>query len=569
MDVPDIEKLQCQADARYGSGANRLDVVLNVSSLALMVGTAGLSLSTKFLQTASNGISKARSLGVLSLRSTRILQLSTATLAVDSVIAYSQINKACFSEKTSYQSKVGNCSTKDLLQENNQESCILASALGTLSVFGTGWATNNELSKVLKFLADKRTVHASDVTESASTLNRAPAAKWTSSPDDLVPQQRFRQFEQTSIGKNNLNRDVTARGPYTDIYRDAIRRADPQIKTLVSLGARIKEEQLILPKAGTLYKNLNTKIDELVNSGTISENDVLRPVRAFVLKNGKRIYPQIGENIPKDATPFSDLIPPDEFARLVANGKFPIGEVMLSVRGGASSFGDTAFLHDLNHFGVFLDDPKIMAAFRNRFREIATKGIAKEPLVNWRANRLLEAGASANPNQRAEIVEALKSLDVYPKSPPKKFNFYSAYTPTQFAVVLKNKTPKELEQIASQLLEKSTQNISYWGGSLRDLPMRWDLTVYLDSPNSRRTDVEYLQGSLNAIAQGKGATEWQIQVLSRYMAMLDNSSQIQPATMIEEGLRNGTISKKSHIYDYYCRSEIFPKENFFRMAFCD
>lgn len=139
-DTKSMRALACQADARFGKGATRLDLGLTVGSLALTGGAALTARAGSLAHKILHGTTAARAQGLVSARTAKVLQVSA--FAMDSVSAYSGIESECLGGRSASQLKLAEskCSEDSRAAELVETNCVLAKTLAALQ-FGVLGAT--------------------------------------------------------------------------------------------------------------------------------------------------------------------------------------------------------------------------------------------------------------------------------------------------------------------------------------------------------------------------------------------------------------------------------------------
>jgi|GEM_PF-6108947 len=112
-----------------------------------------------------------------------------------------------------------------------------------------------------------------------------------------------------------------------------------------------------VPPARAILGRYNARIDRLLQSGTVTEAEILRPAIVLRTLDGELIIRAIGEPVPKGAAPQAVLENEDYF-RILATGHFPIGDYSLTTTNAPT------FIHDLAHLDGFLEDPRYMTLIR-------------------------------------------------------------------------------------------------------------------------------------------------------------------------------------------------------------
>jgi hypothetical protein len=130
----DLKGVACQANAKYGEGADLLDTSATIGSLLL--GGAAFGASIKASGAAvkiAQGAMAARSQGLLTITSTRVLMASAG--AVASPTALSAVDAACSNNKISTIAKsddAKSCESAPTIAQIEQDDCILSAALAAM-----------------------------------------------------------------------------------------------------------------------------------------------------------------------------------------------------------------------------------------------------------------------------------------------------------------------------------------------------------------------------------------------------------------------------------------------------
>lgn len=164
----DIQGLACRADARYGKGADALNLTVTVGSFALGGATTVVA---KIGTAAARGLqvaNAARGSGLLSLNATRALQV--AAMSATGLSSYLMVDRACVLSSEGlphFKNRPGtlkiqatdfanNCVSAPKVENLGQDSCVLRQVL---SAIGMGWQTLDsakELIRVRNILRDAK-----------------------------------------------------------------------------------------------------------------------------------------------------------------------------------------------------------------------------------------------------------------------------------------------------------------------------------------------------------------------------------------------------------------------------
>jgi hypothetical protein len=240
----DLEGLACRIDARYGSGAEKLELTLMAGSLALSAGS-GVVLKAASVggRALAGGSLAARARGLISLRSARVLQ--AAALGLDSASAVHAIENACGRQ---LQVRTGrpespvatpppgqgvgrqnSCESGSAVKALDRDNCFLAAALSSLS-FGAATAFSYQETRAL--WANRRTpaTSPSDGLSGPELIQPAAVGK---SPAET----KLEEVVQALDGRAGAPRSVLSRFPSTvaqdlpDDYLAAL-RSEPRFERL-------------------------------------------------------------------------------------------------------------------------------------------------------------------------------------------------------------------------------------------------------------------------------------------------------------------------------------------------
>lgn len=340
----------------------------------------------------------------------------------------------------------------------------------------------------------------------------------------------------------------------------AISERHPQISFLESLGFKIDfENGHIIPSMKQIATRYNASMDTLTANGKLKPEEILRPARMFETKDtaGKQkiIAVALDADPPVGATPINDTLHNDKFWKFIAEGHWPIGEIM-----HGSDTNISFALHDLGHLGGFLRSPEFMSAVR-KFAETRVREGRFEienNLVNLALESLTLGKASARPKFN-QILGALGILKVRTgaKTP--------AWSVDKFKHELDSIDDTTISKQISDAYHARHEMIEDLGGGRNDSVTSFRsrfraeaiaLKAQSENPKS------IIESAYDAKSPGERRS-----FFARYLATMDHSIDISPAQWMQE-LTDGDVLKiNSPIYQYICTSGAFERTSrFYQMC---
>ncbi len=240
--------LACQSDGRYGKGADRLDLGLDVGSVVLTGGAALTARAGTLAAQILRGTSAARAQGLVSARAAKVLQLSA--FAADSLSAYSGLESECLNGRNATRAKISEsaCSESSRQTELSETNCILAKTLAMLQ-FG-GLATTIAMKPKTRVMA---------IVESSGSPPPVPRNTDTATAAPTTLRGNEKMAEE-------VRRRQTAR-PWPERARELAKQA---------VEKRISELELPIPFAvrrrppdPELIANVEKQLAEKLNSQTV------------------------------------------------------------------------------------------------------------------------------------------------------------------------------------------------------------------------------------------------------------------------------------------------------------
>ena len=217
-----------------------------------------------------------------------------------------------------------------------------------------------------------------------------------------------------------------------------------------SLGIKVEKGSLHF-KSNEVAQNLDNKITEMVKNGKIKESETLRPVFLYEYE-GKIIGVGPYDIPPKGAVRSNtDLLSAKDFHELISQGSFPIGRDLPVAPKGYAKGEEPMFLHDINHFAGFLENPEYMAASREAAKKIlATKNDLTRIIMAKRYEFASEFSTVFDKSKSAQATKELENLKASLKLDATKFA-----TQKDYIEALSKLNPEQLTKLFTDI-KKST-----------------------------------------------------------------------------------------------------------------
>lgn len=204
-----------------------------------------------------------------------------------------------------------------------------------------------------------------------------------------------------------------------------------------------------------ILKNYELFMNQLIKTGKIKKEDVLRPAFLFTTLHGEIIWRRYGQEIPKGAKIYWDIISPEVYAKMIVEGFFPAGDATLTPT------RIPTFQHDLAHLTSFMEHPHYMALIKKLGMAQASGLMGLSENLSQRMYFLNEGLMVYKNGAKDSILNLLLLSDSMKKSP-------SQVTLAQMEAYLKKKSHDELEQAFLQLTRDSDNYFDYMGGASRE-----------------------------------------------------------------------------------------------------
>ncbi len=175
------------------------------------------------------------------------------------------------------------------------------------------------------------------------------------------------------------------------MYLEAKRNGHPHIEWLESMGFIIEEGNVQVPELTEVIARMYDQYDELIVSGRVSPRDLMRPVRVYRSPEGEVVTFEIGEVIPEGYTPHYEVLHVAATSRMMRDGLFPMAE---AIGMGPPGYENTLTfsLHDLAHFGGWMDNPEFFRLNREMGSRFAEANVVfprfHRPHETWEVDEL-------------------------------------------------------------------------------------------------------------------------------------------------------------------------------------
>ncbi len=411
-------------------------------------------------------------------------------------------------------------------------------------------------------------VNASSAEAAVKTSAVAKCASWFASFRAEIKERIFIHYNYTRT-RDGLAATSAAdyntawlRVTPTDLRRNAtylktsIDEGHPQIAFLQKLGFKFDfENGHTIPTMSEISARYDELAKDLITRGKVREEDLIRPARMFqVIENGKRRIIAVGltQEPPAGALPLNDVVRGEEFLRFLADGYWPIGEIMPG--------GDTGIsfaLHDLGHVGAFARNPDYMRALKDFARTRVAAG--RFDIKDNKMNAILESLALGRADLRPQFDETLSKLGILNR------NASEPWTASNFATALEGFSDGKISEEILAAYKQRHGLIEDFGGA------RSDAFTVPRSKNPRLESFEEWPDNPKSILENAfHATDPRMKrvAYAKYLAAMDHSTRISPADFLKELTHKDNLTLDSKIYRYLCVSGIFQSKSRFYTRFC-
>lgn len=344
----------------------------------------------------------------------------------------------------------------------------------------------------------------------------------------------------------------------------ALARNPAHREWLRRLQIEVQGGQMRMPALSRILALVEQAIDEL----PIPAADKLYPARVYRTREGKLIALRRGESVPRGAQLFKDeLIPREDFLRMVASGRLPIGEPGMLVNPGGAE-GYPGFWHDVvGHFGALVEDPRLMAETKRAATRMGSfrmepYGENFDTLVRWgHANESLILTPTES---RPVVARALGRVGLADRGEPWSY--------AEVRAALERSSPAQLAAVEEELRLARNQLFRESGGTARDL-FEHEAQIgrrYQDPSDAPwKVTPQFLGEVLTLPNSALGWSESDRRLfLARYLTTLDHTSRISPAQWVEDVTQPGRLPP-GRVRRFMCESGLFWFNNFNSLwAYC-
>jgi|GEM_PF-3012486 Phosphatidylinositol 3- and 4-kinase. len=209
--IPGLQEISCQADARYGSGAEALSTGVTVASL-VFTGSLPIKSMGIFGRPAAAALG-ARSAGTITLNAMKTIEY--AAFAADAALTTELANDACGGEHTISKYQTQNaCVSTPSLKRNSQDDCILISSLAAI-----GWATVGPVNLITELGSSIKTkwAHRGLPGNTKDRMDLLRALNGETAPIDVPPIELTpTNVEAAKVGKTRAESLVTNKKALSD-----------------------------------------------------------------------------------------------------------------------------------------------------------------------------------------------------------------------------------------------------------------------------------------------------------------------------------------------------------------
>jgi hypothetical protein len=442
---------------------------------------------------------------------------------------------------------------------------------------------------------------------------------------DLPPELRQAKAapEKPAASHNEASVWGDHTGEKNNPYRDPMNQA--QKKFLESIGVRFEGDKVIIDNPRQVAKNFNQAIKDKIAKGEVPRDGSLLMAEAYVGRDGKLIFSEIGQSPPLNAIPFDEnkfiVIGRDSEGRSIykegdptglpdveeversaqtdhrENTKFPQradpvftnADFLHGIKDGYTpivisrkpvAFSDLSqdsplFIHELGHAGGFHDDPKGMTAFKNTISKLFTQyGGVLPPKIDSKVFYVNEAALTVKPERISDLEKII--FNGKPKDIMGSFA-------DQANGAVSRLSPEQLDQTAHQIMEWHQTARAPFGGALRTPTMarsvqaRLDLIaaeirtkeIFLkndllrkDKPVPRGKISSRILGPPSLIESSRRALQGAIQ---EYVAAAHDLSQTTIQGWFQAASQDHALPKGSPYYRYMCEGATVDT---FKNQFC-
>ncbi len=341
------------------------------------------------------------------------------------------------------------------------------------------------------------------------------------------------------------------------MLRDSIQAGylTPQrVEILESLGWRFpadSQQPILSPSLIELDAGYKSTVDRL----QIPEHKRLRPVRVAKTESGEYIDVELTDELPIGAKTVVAELPTEEVAKLLAAGKFPMGE-FLEVTLGNTFLG----AHDqIGHISTYLAHPDLAEALIDSAKVILrdTKGWPKEYGSTNAYNNKMRLALEYLTRSRVSAEDMAKELQI-----PKALQAERVLTVSRIIKEdLSKKSLAELKSEAEQIFNKFPKLVETLGGANTDASVFNRTPFARDVAQISRSGIEDYGYSYDDIsdllvsARSRAELESSIAKAKAYLYGLSRTT---PAQLVRDILRPD-LKRDSDLFRLNCLSQVFTR----------
>lgn len=347
------------------------------------------------------------------------------------------------------------------------------------------------------------------------------------------------------LAKNNLMLRDSIQGEYLPPQR---------VEILKSLGWKFPtdiESSIISPSIKELADGYRTTVARL----GIPEHKQLRPVRVAKTRDGKYIDVELTDDLPVGASIVVAELPTEEVVKLLAAGKFPLGE-FIEVTAGNTFLGT----HDqIGHLSSYLAHPDLAEALIDSAKVILrdTKGWPQEYGSTNAYNDKVRLALEYLTRSRVSAEEMVKEMNI-----PKSLQAERILTVSKIIQDdLSKKSVAELKNEAEQIFNKFPKLVETLGGANTDASVFNRTTFARDVAQISRSGIEDYGYSYDDIsdllvsARSRAELESSIAKAKAYLYGLSRTT---PAQLVRDIMRP-ELKRDSDLFRLNCLSQVFTR----------
>lgn len=341
------------------------------------------------------------------------------------------------------------------------------------------------------------------------------------------------------------------------MLRDSIQAEylPPQrVEILESLGWRFPEDAQ-KPISSPSLKELDAGYKNTVDRLQIPEHKRLRPVRVAKTRDGKYIDVELKDDLPEGAKTVVAELPTEEVVKLLAAGKFPMGEFTVVTLGNT-------FLgaHDqIGHLSTYIAHPDLAEALIDSAKVILrdTKGWPKEYGSRNVYNEKVRLALEYLTRSRVSADEMAKELQI-----PKSLQSERILTVSRIIQEdLSKKSLLELKAEAEQIFNKFPKLVETLGGANTDAAVFNRTAFARDVAEISRPGIEDYGYSYDDISDllvsAKSRPELENSI-AKAKAYLYGLSRTSPAQLVRDIMRPD-LQRDSDLFLLNCLSQVFTR----------